>query len=236
MRPQPAGVGFRDQAMSEGRILLIDDEQRILNFVRRGLEAEGMTVDPAPDGMEGLRLALSRSYDLIILDLVMPGLDGHAVLQRILEQKPTQAVLVLSALSDLASKVSSLELGAEDYISKPFSLEELLARVHARLRSASRSGPTRLSGGSVSLDMIHREADAGSGPVPLSEREFLLMVELVRNAGHTMSKERLLSSVWGYHFDPGSNVVDVYVRRVRAKLGPEAITTVRGVGYRVDAD
>jgi two-component system copper resistance phosphate regulon response regulator CusR len=236
MRPQLAGIGFRDQAMSGGRILLIDDEQRILNFVRRGLQAEGMTVDPARDGEEGLRLALSRSYDLIILDLVMPGLDGHTVLQRILEHKPTQAVLVLSALSDLASKVSSLELGADDYISKPFSLEELLARVRARLRSASRSGPTSLSGGSISLDMIHREADAGLGPVALSEREFLLLVELVRNAGTTMSKERLLSSVWGYHFDPGSNVVDVYVRRVRAKLGSEAIRTVRGVGYRVDAD
>lgn len=220
--------------MSGGRILLIDDEQRILNFVRRGLQAEGMTVDSARDGKEGLRLALSRSYDLIILDLVMPGLDGRTVLQRILEHKPAQAVLILSALGDLASKVNSLELGADDYISKPFSLEELLARVRARLRSAIRSGLTSLSGGSISLDMIHREADAGSGPVALSEREFLLLVELVRHAGDTMSKERLLSSVWGYHFDPGSNVVDVYVRRVRAKLGSEAIRTVRGVGYRVD--
>ena len=144
-------------------------------------------------------------------------------------------MLVLSALNDTASKVSCLERGAEDYISKPFSLEELLARVHARLRTAARSSPTRLVAGPLSLDLIRRRADAGEGPIPLAEREFLLLGELMRNAGHTMSKERLLSSVWGYHFDPGSNVVDVYVRRLRAKLGAEAIVTVRGVGYRIDA-
>ncbi len=236
MRPQAAGFSFKDDITSGGRVLLIDDEHRILNFVRRGLQAEGLSVDAARGGEEGLALALSRSYDLVILDLVMPVLDGQTVLERILNHKPAQSVLVLSALNDTASKVSSLERGAEDYISKPFSLEELLARVRARLRSASRLEPTRLEAGSLSLDMIRREADAGSGPVLLSEREFLLLAELVRNAGRTVSKERLLSSVWGYHFDSSSNVVDVYVRRVRAKLGPEVITTVRGVGYRVDAD
>jgi two-component system copper resistance phosphate regulon response regulator CusR len=228
--------GIPERPAPAHRILLIDDEQRILNFVRRGLEAEGMSVDTAARGEEGLRLALSRSYDLVILDLVMPGLGGHAVLGGILEQKPSQPVLVLSALNDTSSKVSSLERGAEDYISKPFSLEELLARVRARLRSAARSGATRLAAGSLSLDLIRRQADAGSGPIPLSEREFLLLSELVREAGRTVSKERLLSSVWGYHFDPGSNVVDVYIRRLRAKVGPEVITTVRGVGYRIDAD
>jgi DNA-binding response OmpR family regulator len=218
-----------------GRILVIDDEQRILNFVRRGLEAEGMVVDSANEGKEGLRLALTNPYDLVVLDLVMPGLNGHAVLRHILEYKPSQPVLILSALNDTASKVSCLELGAEDYISKPFSLEELLARVRARLRTAARSTPTRLQAGSLSLDLIRRQADAGSGPISLAEREFLLLGELMRNAGHTVSKERLLSSVWGYHFDPGSNVVDVYVRRLRAKLGAEAIVTVRGVGYQIDA-
>ena len=227
--------GIEDENAPAVRILLIDDEERILNFVRRGLEAEGMTVDGARDGGEGLRLALTRSYDLIILDLVMPGLDGHEVLRRILERKPSQPVLILSALNDTASKVRSLERGAEDYISKPFSLDELLARVRARLRSAARSGPTQLATGTLSLDLIRREADLGSGPIPLSEREFLLLGELMRDAGRTVSKERLLGSVWGYHFDPGSNVVDVYVRRLRAKLGPGVITTVRGVGYRIDA-
>jgi two-component system, OmpR family, copper resistance phosphate regulon response regulator CusR len=218
-----------------GRILVIDDEQRILNFVHRGLEAEGMAVDSARDGGEGLRLALAKNYDLVVLDLVMPGLDGQAVLRHILERKPSQPILILSALNDTASKVRCLELGAEDYISKPFSLEELLARVRARLRTAARSRPTRLQAGSLSLDLIRRRADDGTGPIPLADREFLLLGELMRNAGQTVSKERLLSSVWGYHFDPGSNVVDVYVRRLRAKLGSEAIVTVRGVGYRIDA-
>jgi DNA-binding response OmpR family regulator len=227
--------GSEAELAHAGRILVIDDEQRILNFVIRGLEAEGMEVDAARDGEEGLRLALTHPYDLIVLDLVMPRMDGQAVLRRILERKPSQPVLVLSALNDTASKVSCLELGAEDYISKPFSLEELLARVRARLRTAARSHPTRLRAGSLSLDLIRRQADDGSGPVPLAEREFLLLGELMRNAGQTVSKERLLSSVWGYHFDPGSNVVDVYVRRLRAKLGADTIVTVRGVGYRIDA-
>src|SRR5438128_1305848 len=227
--------GLVDGSIASDRILLIDDEQRILNFVRRGLEAEGLTVDIASDGAEGLRLALSSAYDLVILDLVMPDVDGHVVLRRILDRKPSQPVLILSALNDTASKVDCLKQGAEDYISKPFSLEELLARVHARLRSAARSSPMRLEAGSISLDLIRREADTGSGPLALADREFLLMRELMRNAGRTVSKERLLSSVWGYHFDPGSNVVDVYVRRLRAKLGAEAITTIRGVGYRIDA-
>jgi len=194
-----------------------------------------MAVDVAPNGEAGLHLALSRPYDLVILDLVMPGLDGHAVLRRILEHKPAQPVLILSALNDTASKVSSLEGGAEDYISKPFSLEELLARVRARLRVAARSSTTHMAAGTLSLDLIRREADAGGGPIALADREFLLLGELMKHAGRTVSKERLLSSVWGYHFDPGSNVVDVYVRRLRAKLGARAITTVRGVGYRVDA-
>jgi two-component system copper resistance phosphate regulon response regulator CusR len=219
-----------------GRILLIDDEQRIVNFVRRGLEAEGLRVDPARDGEEGLRLALSGGYDLVILDLVMPGLDGLTVLHRLLESRPSQAVLVLSARDDTASKVASLEGGAEDYISKPFSLEELLARVRARLRTAARTNPTELIVGSTALDLIRRRADAGEGPVALADREFLLLRELMRHAGAAVSKERLLSSVWGYHFDPGSNVVDVYIRRLRAKLGAETITTVRGVGYRFDAN
>jgi two-component system, OmpR family, copper resistance phosphate regulon response regulator CusR len=194
-----------------------------------------MLVDAAREGTEGLRMALSTTYDLIVLDLVMPVLDGHAVLRRIMEAKPSQPVLILSALNDTASKVSCLERGADDYISKPFSLDELLARVRARLRTAARSSATHISVGSLTLDLIRREADVGGGPVPLAEREFLLLGELMRNAGRTASKERLLSSVWGYHFDPGSNVLDVYIRRLRTKIGAETITTVRGVGYRIDA-
>jgi DNA-binding response OmpR family regulator len=223
----------RDTAV--GRVLLIDDEQRILNFVRRGLEAEGLDVDETLSGQEGLSLAVANRYDLVILDLVMPGIDGHEVLRRLLERRPEQQVLVLSTLNDTASKVRCLERGAEDYISKPFSLEELLARVGARLRTAQRSNETHLVARGLALDVIRRQADIGAGPVPLADREFLLLRELMSNAGRTVSKERLLSSVWGYHFDPGSNVVDVYVRRLRAKVGAATIVTDRGVGYRVDA-
>jgi DNA-binding response OmpR family regulator len=219
-----------------GRVLVIDDEARIVQFVRRSLEAEGLEVDPARDGEEGVRLCSTRAYDLVILDLVMPGLDGLSVLRKILEIEPSQQVLILSARDDTPTKVALLDHGADDYLSKPFSLDELLARVRARLRAASRSNPVELVVGSTTLDLIRHEANTGSGPVSLADREFLLLRELMRNAGSAVSKERLLASVWGYHFDPGSNVVDVNVRRLRAKIGADTITTVRGVGYRFDAD
>ncbi len=220
---------------SPARILLIDDERRILSFVSRALGTHGYEVHVAADGTQGLALAVEGQYDLVILDLLMPGLDGVSVLRRILQLKPAQTVIVLSAVGSPISKVQCLEMGAEDYLAKPFSLDELLARIRARLRKPPGSGEIRLSVGRLTLDVIRREADPGSGPVVLAEREFLLLQELMHSAGATVSKERLLSSVWGYYFDPGSNVVDVYVGRLRRKLGAEVITTVRGEGYRIDA-
>jgi DNA-binding response OmpR family regulator len=216
------------------RILLIDDECGIRNFVSRGLREEGFTVDLAADGNAGLKAALGPPYDLIILDLLLPDLGGIDVLHRLIRQHPGQPVIVLSALGDTPSKVASLEAGAEDYLVKPFSFEELLARVRARLRE-SRSTRTRLTAGPLTLDLIAHQVQTESGRVLLAEREFLLLRELMSSAGDTVSKERLLASVWGYRFDPGSNVVDVYIRRLRAKLGGEAIKTVRGEGYRIDA-
>ena len=218
------------------RILLIDDEPRIQNFVARGLRAEGYAVDTTADPVEGLRTATSRPHDLVILDLLMPGLDGVSLLRRLMERRPGQAVIVLSAVAEAASKVTCLELGAEDYLAKPFVLDELLARVRARLRRLADTTSTSLLVGPLRLDLIRREADRGDGPVPLAEREFLLLRELMENGGATVSKERLLSSVWGYYFDSGSNVVDVYVGRLRRKLGADVIVTVRGEGYRIDAD
>jgi two-component system OmpR family response regulator len=221
----------RVRAAPLARILVIDDEQRILRFVVRGLQAEGFQVDSADNGVDGLGSALTGHYDLVVLDLLMPGLDGAAVLRRLLAERPAQAVIVLSCLTAAAIKVRCLELGAEDYLAKPFSLDELLARVRVRMRSAGRS--TSLVVGRLRLDLIRREADSGAGPVALAEREFLLLLELMQSLGGVVSKQRLLSAVWGYRFDPGSNVVDVYIRRLRAKLGADAIVTVRGEGYRI---
>ena len=223
----------RAGATSLARILVVDDEQRILRFVVRGLQAEGYEVDSADSGTEGLRKALHGQYDLVILDLLMPGLDGASVLHRLVAQRPRQAVIVLSCLTATATKVRCLEAGAEDYLAKPFSMDELLARVRARLRAATGRPATSLVAGRLRLDLIRREADSGTGRVPLSEREFLVLRELMRHPGRIVSKQRLLSAVWHYHFDPGSNVVDVYIRRLRAKLGADAIVTMRGEGYRI---
>src|SRR5690242_6589811 len=217
------------------KILVIDDELRIADFVARGLRHEGFVVETAADGTTGLERAVEGAFDLVVLDLLLPGLDGVSVLRGILARRPDQPVIVLSALSNIRSKVDCLELGAEDYLAKPFSFEELLARVHARIRSAERNPPIHLSAGSVTLDIRRREVDVGWGPVPLAEREFLLLQELMQHPGTVVSKERLLASVWSLRFDPTSNVVDVCVRRIRTKLGRDIITTVRGEGYRIDA-
>jgi DNA-binding response OmpR family regulator len=184
-----------------GRILVIDDEDRILDFVSRGLRCEGYEVDVADDAREGLESALAQRYDLVILDLLMPGLPGIAVLDRILQQKPRQAVIVLSCLTDTTSRIQCLGLGADDYVAKPFNFEELLLRVRARIRSARWKVDT-LEAGGLRLDLVRRSAQAGGLPVGLTEREFLLLRELMQNAGETISKERLLENVWGYRFDP----------------------------------
>ena len=222
--------------MTGDRVLAIDDEPRVLDFISRALRGEGIDVDTAESGEDGFRLAVERSYDVIILDLLMPGTDGVSVLHRILRRKPGQSVIILSCLTDTTSKVRCLEMGADDYLAKPFALDELLARVKARLRDKAPQNPYILTTRGLVLDPVRQEANAGLGPVPLTRRESILLAELMQNAGHAVSKERLLSGVWGYSFSPGSNVVDVYVRRLRAKLIPDAIVTVRGTGYGVDLD
>jgi DNA-binding response OmpR family regulator len=214
------------------RLLVIDDEYRIADFVSRGLIGEGFEVDKVSDPESGLRAALGGGFDLVILDLLMPAMDGRDLLVALLKVKPEQPVIVLSALGDTATKVQALKLGAQDYIAKPFAFEELLARVNACLRS--RAEGVMLTFGGITLDLVTRRANLGSGPVALSEREFLLLRELMRSRGETLSNEQLLERVWGYNFDPGTNVVDVYVRRLRAKLGPGSVQTVRGEGYHVD--
>jgi two-component system, OmpR family, response regulator len=216
------------------RVLVVDDETRITSFVSRALAGEGLQVDAANDGRRGLELARSGRYSLVVLDLLLPGLDGVTVLRELMQVRPEQRVLVLSALSDVESKVECLELGASDYLPKPFSLAELLARVRARLRQpASGPGERYLRAGGMTLDLVRRAVDAGSGPVPLPEREFLLLRTLMLRDGEVVGRQRLLEDVWGLAFDPGSNVVDVCVGRLRARIGGDTIETVRGVGYRL---
>ncbi len=218
------------------KVLVVDDEPRIVDFVSRALSSEGFQVDSASDGARALEMARGGRYELVVLDLLLPERDGETVLRELMDDRPEQRVLVLSALSDVDRKVRCLELGASDYLPKPFALAELVARVRARLRQPA-SGPDQrfLSLGGVTLDLTRRVADAGLGPVPLSEREFLLLRHLMMKGGQPCGRQQLLADVWGYSFDPGSNVVDVCVGRLRAKLGASAIETVRSVGYRFAA-
>jgi two-component system, OmpR family, response regulator len=213
-------------------VLVVDDEPMIVSFVARALSAEGFHVDSATDGTRGLELAGTGIYELVVLDLLLPSLDGESVLRRLIESRPTQRVLILSALTDVETKVRCLEFGASDYLSKPFSLAELVARIRARLRQPG-SGPEQrlLRARGVTLDLTRRVADSGGGQVSLSEREFLLLEHLMRRDGEVCTRQRLLADVWGYSFDPGSNMVDVCVGRLRAKLGTDVIETVRSVGY-----
>ena len=217
------------------RLLVVDDEPQIREFIARALTAAGYAIDFAGSGKEGLSQATAEDYDLVILDLVMPDMDGREILARLRHERPDQAVLVLSCLADVTTKVDCLELGAQDYLTKPFSLAELLARVRVRLRDDGHPVNEVLRAGELVLDFGRLEASLGHGPVPLTRLEFLLLRELMEHVGQSVPKGQLLASVWGYDFDPGSNVVDVCVRRLRSKLGFDLIKTVRGEGYQLTA-
>lgn len=219
------------------RILVIDDEARIRAFLARGLEAEGFAVDGADDGITGVQRALDEHYALVILDLLLPRLDGLAALRELHRRRPDLAVLILSARADVPTKLRGFELGAADYISKPFSLDELIARVRVQLRRASAAnGASYLRCGDLVLDIARRRVSIADVSADLSDREFGLLHQLVLCSGEVVSRERLLAEVWGYDFDSASNVVDVCIRRVRRKLGAGApIETVRNAGYRLAA-
>ena len=233
-RNPPAKTGPLPGAYpTAARLLVVDDEPQIREFIARALTAAGYAIDFARSGKEGLIQATAGDYDLVILDLVMPDMDGREILARLRHERPDQAVLVLSCLADVTTKVDCLELGAQDYLTKPFSLAELLARVRVRLRDDGHPVNEVLRAGELVLDFGKLEASIGHGPVPLTRLEFLLLRELMEHAGQSVPKGQLLASVWGYDFDPGSNVVDVCVRRLRSKLGFDLIKTVRGEGYQL---
>jgi DNA-binding response OmpR family regulator len=224
-------------------ILVVDDEPEIRDFIIRALVSDGYAVDEASNGAEGLRKAAAHGYSLIILDLVMPETDGRAVLRWLQQERADQPVLVLSCVGDIATKVDCLDLGAHDYLTKPFALAELQARVRVQLRG-DRQPETLLHehplhevlrAGQLVLDLGRLQADSGEGPVPLTRLEVMFLRELIEHPGQSVPKGQLLATVWGIDFDPGSNVVDVCVRRLRSKLGFHLIETVRGAGYRLAA-
>jgi DNA-binding response OmpR family regulator len=217
------------------RILIVEDEQRIASFVSKGLRADGHLTTVVGDGHGGLDHALSGDFDLVVLDIGLPGIDGFEVLDQLRSQGSQVPVIVLTARDSVGDTVSALEGGADDYMPKPFRFAELLARVRLRLRSEHTDGVRRedvIESAGVRLDVRTRRADVGERQVELSAREFALAEMFMVNAGQVLSREQLLDHVWGMDFDPGSNVVDVYVGYLRRKLGSEAIATVRGMGYR----
>ena len=220
------------------RILVVEDEIAIADFVQRGLEAEGYSVTCAYDGIEAERQALSNDVDLVVLDLMLPGRDGLSVLSRIRDRKPALPVVVLTARDAVEDKVAGLDGGATDYVTKPFSFDELTARIRAHLRRPTgQADSTVLDAAGIHLDLLSRDVTVGNRAIHLSAREFDLLAYFMRHPNQVLSREQILSAVWGYDFDPGTNVVEVYVGYLRRKLGtrgrPAPIETMRSVGYRL---
>ncbi len=219
------------------RILVVEDEVGIVDFLERGLSAEGFEVLSALDGTAGTKLALAEDVDLIVLDLMLPGRSGLEVLASVHEEKPAVPVIVLTARGEVEDRVSGLDAGAVDYLVKPFSLSELAARIRAQLRVAAQTPATTMAAGGVEVNLLTREVHRDGEPVRLSTTEFELLVYLMRNRGRVVSREQILRAVWGYAYDPGTNVVDVYIGYLRRKLGggtTAPIVTVRSVGYIFD--
>jgi DNA-binding response OmpR family regulator len=215
------------------RILIAEDEPRIIRFLVRGLESVGHTTGSTGDGNLALELALTGEFDLMLLDLGLPGRDGFAVLTALRARRSTLPVIVLTARDAPADIVAGLDGGADDYMSKPFRLDELLARVRLRLRDERTRETFVLRHGDLSLDLRTRQATVNGAVIDLTAREFALTELLLRHPRQVLSREQILSHVWGYDYDPASNVVDVYIRSLRGKLGNDRITTMRGAGYRL---
>ena len=214
------------------RILIVEDEPGIASFLQKGLRAEGFSTMVAEDGLSAAAIARDDVFDLVILDLGLPGKTGQEVLREMRSRGERMPVVILTARNSEQDTIAGFEGGADDYVTKPFSFQELLARVRARLRDTPTADATVVEAGDLTLDLRTRKLRVEGREVDLSAREFALAETLMRHPGQVLSREQLLSRVWGYDFDPGSNVVDVYVGYLRRKLGDEAIETVRGIGYR----
>ncbi len=218
------------------RILLIEDDEKIASFIVKGFKAEGFAVDHASDGPTGLDLALSEPYDAAVVDIMLPGLDGFSLIGRLRREKVMTPVIILSAKGAIDDRVKGLQIGGDDYLSKPFAFSELLARVQALIRRASGAKePTRLSVGDLNIDMLAREVRRAGEKIDLQPLEYSLLEYLMRNAGRVVSKTMIMEHVWDYHFDPQTNVVEARICRLRDKVDKafdeKLIHTVRGVGY-----
>ncbi len=218
------------------KILIAEDEPRIASFVEKGLRANGFTTAIATDAQEALNMVLGGDFDLLLLDLGLPIKDGLTVLEELRGQGAQLPIIILTARNDIKDKLAGLKGGADDYVTKPFSFEELLARIRLRLRSYQQDSvevETALKVGNLLLDLRTRKVRLEDQEIDLPTREFILLETFLRHPGQVMSREQLLDHVWGYDYDPGSNIVDVYVGYLRKKLGSKLIETVRGMGYRL---
>lgn len=215
------------------RILVAEDEERIASFIEKGLRAHGFRSETVEDGSSAVEFARSGEFDLMVLDIGLPGLDGFSVLRRLRTENVSIPIIILTARDAVADTVAGLAGGADDYMRKPFAFDELVARIRLRLTSPGSTESTVLRAGDLSLDLRTRRAIAGDSSIDLTTREFSLLEALLRHPDEVLTRQQLLSLVWGFDFDPGSNVVDVYIRYLRGKLGSHRIETVRGAGYRL---
>ena len=236
MRTAPVRGPSHEQTF-QAPILLVEDESGIVDFVRRGLQVEGFAVEAELDGTEGERRALHDSFDLIVLDLMLPGRAGLEILTSVRQAKPNMPVIVLTALGEIEDRVTGLDAGAVDYLVKPFSVAELAARIRVQLRLAEQTTVGTLGSGDIEVNLLTRQAQRAGERVRLSSTEFELLVYLLRHRGRVLSREQILSAVWGYEHDPATNIVDVYIGYLRRKLNlpgsPAPIFTIRSVGYRL---
>jgi two-component system OmpR family response regulator len=222
------------------KVLIVEDEKKIAAFVRKGLEAQGFVVDVSHHGDEGFTLASTRPYDAAILDIMLPGKDGLSILRNLRERRNALPVILLTARSELNERLEGLNLGADDYLTKPFHIEELVARLHAVTRRSSGASQSILAVADLKMNLLTRRVTRGGTAIELTAREFSLLEHLLRSPGRVLTRVEICERVWDYNFDPGTNLVDVYIQRIRKKVDgdfPEKlIETIRGVGYRIRAD
>jgi len=219
------------------KVLVVEDEKKIAAFIRKGLEAQGFVVEVAHHGDDGFTRATTRPYDAMVLDIMLPGRDGLSILRQLRERKIGVPVILLTARSELNERVEGLNLGADDYLTKPFHIEELIARLHAVTRRAAGTPQSILAVGDLILNLLTREVRRAGRPIELTNREFALLEHLMRSPGRVLTRVEICERVWDYHFDPGTNLVDVYIQRLRKKVDEDfpvkLIETIRGVGYRI---